>query len=110
MSRRKAYQTALLNLRLPEPILAQLQKLADLQYKSTSQLVRDLIVEHIQTHQAILVAQVNPNQPTQIPKRKWTRAEIEEAKQLKYEASQIQWGDADIPKPPSKQQEYDEWD
>jgi hypothetical protein len=109
MSRRKAYQTALLNLRLPEPILAQLQKLADLQYKSTSQLVRDLIVEHIQTHQTILVAQVQPQQ-TQAPKRKWTRAEIEEAKQLKYEASQIQWGDDDIPKPPSQQQVHDEWD
>lgn len=107
---RRNHNNATITLRLPEAILGQLTKLADLQYVSSSQLVRSMIVDYVQVHQGILVAQANPNQQAIAKPRKWTRAEIEEAKQLKYEASQIQWGDADIPKPPSKQQEYDEWD
>jgi hypothetical protein len=56
---RKAHNNAILNLRIPEPILAQLTTISDAQYKSVSTVVRDLIVQHIQQNQIFLTTQTN---------------------------------------------------
>lgn len=106
---KKNHNDALINIRLPKALHEQLTALADAKYMPLSVMVRIALSDylHEEAPSSLSSALTSTRQPKP---RKWTRAEIEEAKQLKYEASQIQWGDADIPKPPSKQQEYDEWD
>lgn len=72
---RKNHNNATLTIRIPEPILAQLITLSDAQFKNPSQVVRDLIVQHIQNNQAIFVAQQSI-QPTQHIKRPMTQREL----------------------------------
>lgn len=57
---RKSHNNAVLNIRMPEPILAQLTTIADAQYKSVSTVVRDLIVQHIQQNAIFLTASQTP--------------------------------------------------
>lgn len=57
---RKSHNNAILNLRIPEPILAQLTTISDAQYKSVSTVVRDLIVQHIQQNAIFLTASQQP--------------------------------------------------
>lgn len=64
---RKSHNNAILNLRIPEPILAQLTAISDAQYKSVSTVVRDLIVQHIQQNQIFLTTQVQPQSPQRKP-------------------------------------------
>ena len=106
---KKNQNDALINIRLPKALHEQLTALADAKYMPLSVMVRIALSDylHEEAPSSLSSALTSTRQPKP---RKWTRAEIEEAKQLKYEASLIQWGDADIPKPPSKQQDYDEWD
>lgn len=77
---RKNHNNATLTIRIPEPILAQLNTLSDAQFKNPSQVVRDLIVQHIQNNQAIFIAQQSA-QPTQPTKRPMTQREIREAQE-----------------------------
>jgi len=56
---RKSHNNAILNLRIPEPVLAQLTTISDAQYKSVSTVVRDLIVQYIQQNQIFLTTQTN---------------------------------------------------
>lgn len=70
---RKSHNNAILNIRIPEPILAQLTTISDAQYKSVSTVVRDLIVQHIQQNQVFLLQQ-NPALPQQ--RRPLTSKEI----------------------------------
>jgi hypothetical protein len=63
---RKSHNNAILNLRIPEPVLAQLTTISDAQYKSVSTVVRDLIVQYIQQNTIFLTSQ----NPTQQPIRK----------------------------------------
>lgn len=83
MKRRKNHNDATLTFRIPSQILAQLTTIADAQFKNPSQVVRDLIVQHIQNNQAIFVAQGHA-QPQITPKQ------------------------TNAIRPPSQQ--YDEWD
>lgn len=62
---RKSHNNAVLNIRMPEPILAQLTTIADAQYKSVSTVVRDLIVQHIQQNAIFLTS---PHAPKALPK------------------------------------------
>ncbi len=64
---RKSHNNAILNLRLPEPILAQLTTISDAQYKSVSTVVRDLIVQHIQHNQIFLTTPPVSQQPPRKP-------------------------------------------
>jgi hypothetical protein len=64
---RKSHNNAILNLRIPEPILAQLTTISDAQYKSVSTVVRDLIVQHIQQNQIFLTTQTNAQTPQRKP-------------------------------------------
>jgi predicted S18 family serine protease len=66
---RKSHNNAILNLRIPEPILAQLTTISDAQYKSVSTVVRDLIVQHIQQN-AIFLTASQPHAPK--PEKKYT--------------------------------------
>jgi hypothetical protein len=64
---RKSHNNAILNIRIPEPILAQLTTISDAQYKSVSTVVRDLIVQHIQQNQIFLTTQTNAPMPIKKP-------------------------------------------
>ena len=64
---RKSHNNAILNIRIPEPILAQLTTISDAQYKSVSTVVRDLIVQHIQQNQIFLTTQTNAPMPQRKP-------------------------------------------
>ena len=67
---RKSHNDTAISVRLPKTILAQLQQLSDMQYKSTSNVIRDLIIVHIQNHQNFLIAKgATPSPATKpIPK------------------------------------------
>lgn len=65
---RKSHNNAVLNIRIPEPILAQLTTISDAQYKSVSIVVRDLIVQYIQQNAIFL----NAPQAQQMQTRKYT--------------------------------------
>jgi hypothetical protein len=64
---RKSHNNAILNIRIPEPILAQLTAISDAQYKSVSTVVRDLIVQHIQQNQIFLTTHTNAQTPIKKP-------------------------------------------
>ena len=66
---RKSHNNAVLNIRIPEPILAQLTTISDAQYKSVSIVVRDLIVQYIQQNAIFLNA---PQAQSQMQTRKYT--------------------------------------
>lgn len=97
---RKNHNNATLTIRIPEPILAQLNTLSDAQFKNPSQVVRDLIVQHIQNNQAIFIAQ-QPTQPIQV-RRPMTQREIREAQEQRLRQPSTYL-------PPSSQSDVDEW-
>lgn len=66
---RKSHNNAVLNIRIPEPILAQLTTISDAQYKSVSIVVRDLIVQYIQQNAIFLNA---PLPQSQMQVKKYT--------------------------------------
>jgi hypothetical protein len=103
---RKSHNNAILNLRIPEPILAQLTAISDAQYKSVSTVVRDLIVQHIQQNQIFLTTHTNGQIPIKKPMT---------AQEYKFMREQEMRGASPIrPQSPSNQTDLDqiasEWD
>jgi hypothetical protein len=89
---RKSHNNAILNLRIPEPVLAQLTAISDAQYKSVSTVVRDLIVQHIQQNQIFLTTHTNAQTPQRKPMT---------AQEFKFFREQQMRG-ADMPTSPSQ--------
>lgn len=93
---RKSHNNAVLNIRIPEPILAQLTTISDAQYKSVSIVVRDLIVQYIQQNAIFL----NAPQTQQMPSKKYTGSiggvPVAEVMQNRPQAPSIQLQDSGI--------------
>ena len=97
---RKSHNNAILNIRIPEPILAQLTTISDAQYKSVSTVVRDLIVQHIQHNQIFLTTQTNAPMPQRKPMS---------AQEYKFMREQEMRGASPIrPQSPSNQTDLDQ--
>lgn len=96
---RKSHNNAILNLRIPEPVLAQLTIISDAQYKSVSTVVRDLIVQHIQQNQIFLTTQTNAPMPQRKPMS---------AQEYKFMREQEMRGAVMRPQSPSNQMNQDE--